>query len=153
MFSPPPLSPGWTRLWKPTCSWHSWSCPPVNVYFAKIETHFSSSFVFLIKNWQLCLGMMRRNFGKLQPFRRRFFRTRVCFIWMIVQPSDCRNGVNLICLFKVQSLFQEDLFIKHCQRHNGPRVLTLLLELSLQLNRRPLALVPNLVNSMWFHLY
>ena len=41
--------------------------------------------------------------------------------------------------------------IKHCQRHNGPRVLTLELELSLQLNRMPLGLVPNLANCMWCH--
>ena len=36
---------------------------------------------------------------------------------------------------------------KHCQRHNGPRVLTLL---TLQLNRMPLALVPNLA-TRWRH--
>ena len=35
---------------------------------------------------------------------------------------------------------------KHCQRHNGPRVWHLKLELSLQLSRMPLALVKNLAN-------
>ena len=32
-------------------------------------------------------------------------------------------------------------------------LLTLQLELSLQLKRIPLALVPSLANCMWFHLY
>ena len=42
---------------------------------------------------------------------------------------------------------------KHCQRHNGPRVLTLWLELSLQLIKRmPLTLVPNLATK-WHHLH
>ena len=35
---------------------------------------------------------------------------------------------------------------KHCQRHNGPRVQHLKLELSRQQNRMPLALVKNLAN-------
>ena len=52
---------------------------------------------------------------------------------------------------------------KHCQRHNGPRVYSLKLELSLQLNRMPLALAqfgqlyvvpPVLVQNLttrWYH--
>ena len=43
---------------------------------------------------------------------------------------------------------QIEIRLKHCQRHNGPRVLTLYLELSLQLNRMPHALVPNLANCI-----
>ena len=37
--------------------------------------------------------------------------------------------------------------LKHCQRHNGPRVKHLKLELSLQLMVAPLALVPNLATT------
>ena len=42
--------------------------------------------------------------------------------------------------------------VKHCQRHNGPMVLPLQLELSLQLIKRmPLALVPKA--TKWHHLH
>ena len=38
-----------------------------------------------------------------------------------------------ICLIKTLIIKQERKQKKHCQRHNGPRVLPLLLKLSLQL--------------------
>ena len=47
----------------------------------------------------------------------------------------------------------EKNWAKHCQRHNGPRVLPLKLELSLQLIKRmPPALMPNLATK-WHHLH
>ena len=36
------------------------------------------------------------------------------------------------------SLLHKEIIFKHCQRHNGPRVKHLELELSLQLNRMPM---------------
>ena len=48
---------------------------------------------------------------------------------------------------KISRKFRGDRkIVKHCQRHNGPRVQHLKLELSRQQNKRPLALVKNLAN-------
>ena len=79
----------------------------------------------------------------------------------------CASGNVLFILFRFLIFFQNirviyKLSVKHCQRHNGPRVLTLYLELPLQLNSIgskfgklyvvPLVLVQNLA-TRWRHLH
>ena len=91
-------------------------------------------------------------YGQLK--KRSFYVPRNNYFQPSLQMSIDTNSmikwdeIKPIVLFCIEN----DFTFKHCQRHNGPRVLTLKLELSLQLNRMPFALVTNMT-TRWrnFH--
>ena len=67
----------------------------------------------------------------------------------ILAPTGYTRSVSKVESEENEVRNQEN---KHCQRHNGPRLLTLKLELSLQLNKMPIALVTNLT-TRWRNLH
>ena len=98
--------------------------------------------------------------GASQDLRTRTFYTAMIHLFHLSSLS-CLSCWPIVWHISAQcTLFCTSLYhdkVNHCQRHNGPKVQHLKLELSCHQNRMPLALVKNLANMYcnqhWFQFW